>query len=98
MIPELFLATMWFAFVQSFPGVEAVYISAVGFDARAIVVIGYALSIVLRVVGKKKLNKALGYIGGAFSLVAVLISISVIREAHATTSAVNSNHVPSSAK
>ncbi len=82
MFPEVMLVIMWFAFANSFPGVEAVYQHAVGFDMRPAVVGCYVLSVALRVVGRRSSIKFLESFGAGLGLLAAGVSILALWQVH----------------
>lgn len=82
MLPEMVLALLWFAFALSAPDVEAVYIRAVGFDARCMIVISYILSLLLRIVGRRCSRKAATYLGVGLSIGSFVISVVAARAAY----------------
>jgi hypothetical protein len=53
LVPEIFITWLWFGFALDFPGVHDVFVHAFGFDARAVLIVSYVASIVMRILGEK---------------------------------------------
>jgi hypothetical protein len=93
LVPEIVLTFFWFAFALSFSGVGAFFVHTFGFDARAVLIVIYTASIVMRVLGGEchkgvpgYSNRLLRYCGIGLSVVTILVSYVAVRIADSQSS------------